>query len=178
MVKMAGKRGDMDVPERENSCCFTGHRASKLPWGFNERDARCIELKRRIADAAEAVYDAGIRHYICGMANGCDLYFAEAVLALRSRRPDVTLEAAVPYEAQAAHWEGALRERYARILGECDYHTLVAREFTPGCYQRRNHYMVDASSVLIAAYDGRAGGTMSTMLYAMRQGLEIIEIQI
>ena len=112
------------------------------------------------------------------MANGCVLYFAEAVLALRSRRPDVTLEAAVPYEAQAARWEGALRERYARILGECDYHTLVAREFTPGCYQRRNHYMVDASSVLIAAYDGRAGGTMSTMLYAMRQGLEIIEIQI
>ena len=156
------------MPDRERSCCFTGHRASKLPWGFNERDARCIELKRRIADAAEAVYGAGVRHYICGMANGCDLYFAEAVLALRSRRPDVTLEAAVPYEAQAAHWEGALRERYARILGE----------FTPGCYQRRNHYMVDASSVLIAAYDGRAGGTMSTMLYAMRQGLEIIEIQI
>ena len=38
--------------------------------------------------------------------------------------------------------------------------------------------MVDSSSVLIAAYDGRSGGTMSTMLYAMRQGLEIIEIQV
>ena len=166
------------MPDRERSCCFTGHRASKLPWGFNEREARCIELKRRIADAAEAVYGAGVRHYICGMANGCDLYFAEAVLELRGRHSDVTLEAAVPFEGQAARWEGELRQRYERVMDQCDYHTLVSREFTPGCYQRRNHYMVDSSSVLIAAYDGRSGGTMSTMLYAMRQGLEIIEIQV
>ena len=35
-----------------------------------------------------------------------------------------------------------------------------------------------AAGVLIAAYDGQKGGTMSTMLYAMRQGLEIIEIMV
>jgi hypothetical protein len=35
--------------------------------------------------------------------------------------------------------------------------------------------MVDNSSVLIAAFGGSKGGTMNTMLYAMRQGLEIIE---
>ena len=108
------------MPDRERSCCFTGHRASKLPWGFNERDARCIELKRRIADAAEAVYGAGVRHYICGMANGCDLYFAEAVLELRERHADVTLEAAVPFEGQAARWEGELRQRYERVMDQCD----------------------------------------------------------
>lgn len=33
------------------SCCFTGHRSSKLPWGGNEADARCLELKRKLADA-------------------------------------------------------------------------------------------------------------------------------
>ena len=166
------------MPDRERSCCFTGHRASKLPWGFNERDARCIELKRRIADAAEAVYGAGVRYYICGMANGCDLYFAEAVLELRGRHAEVTLESVMPFVGLAAGWEGVVRQRYERAMDQCDYHTLVSREFTPGCYQRRNHYMVDSSSVLIAAYDGRSGGTMSTMLYAMRQGLEIIEIQV
>ena len=38
------------------------------------------------------------------MARGCDLYFAEAVLALRARQEDVTLEAAVPHCAQANSW--------------------------------------------------------------------------
>ncbi len=166
------------MAERERSCCFTGHRAAKLPWGMDEADPRCLELKRRIADAVEAVYAAGVRHYICGMANGCDMYFGEAVLELRSRRAGVVLEAAVPYEGQAERWPEGLRLRYGRLLGECDYYTLVSREFSPGCYQRRNHYMVDSSAVLIAAYDGRPGGTMSTLLYAMRQGLEIIEIPV
>ena len=63
------------------SCCFTGHRSSKLPWGGNEADARCLELKRKLADALEELYGQGVRHFICGMATGCDMFFAEAVLA-------------------------------------------------------------------------------------------------
>ena len=175
---MGKNTGGERMAERERSCCFTGHRAAKLPWGDNEQDARCLELKRRIADAVEAVYGSGVRHFICGMANGCDMYFAEAVLDLRARRPEVTLEAAVPFEEQAGRWEEPLRRRYARLLESCDYYTLVSREYAPGCYQRRNRYMVDASGVLIAAYDGRPGGTMATMLYALRRGLEIIEIPV
>ena len=42
----------------------------------------------------------------------------------------------------------------------------------------RNRYMVDASRVLVAVYNGTAGGTQNTMLYAMRQGLEIIELPV
>lgn len=26
------------MPERENTCCFTGHREYKLPWGSDEND--------------------------------------------------------------------------------------------------------------------------------------------
>ena len=81
------------MPARQESCCFTGHRPAKLPWGFDETDARCLHLKARIADALEAAYESGYRHFICGMALGCDLYFCEAALALRERgirdRPNV-----------------------------------------------------------------------------------------
>ena len=38
---------------RQISCCFTGHRPGKLPWRYNEKDPRCLSLKRRIADAVE-----------------------------------------------------------------------------------------------------------------------------
>ena len=170
--------GSEPMPERAVTCCFTGHRASKLPWGFDETDPRCAALKRRIYDSAEAVYSSGVRHFICGMANGCDMFFGEAVLALRGKVPGVTLEAAVPFGGQADNWPPPLRARYDRLLAECDYRTLVSQAYTPDCMQRRNHYMCDCSAVLIAAYDGQKGGTMSTLLYAMRQGLEIIEIMI
>lgn len=166
------------MPEKETTCCFTGHRAPKLPWRYDERDPRCLELKAKIADAAEAVYYSGVRHFICGMATGCDMYFCEAVLALRAEKPDLTLEAAVPYEGQPDGWPEPLRARYRRLLEACDYRTLVSRSYTPDCMKRRNRYMVDAASVLIAAYDGRPGGTMSTLLYALRRGIEIIEIPV
>ena len=43
---------------------------------------------------------------------------------------------------------------------------------------RRNRYMVDRSSLLLACYNGTPGGTMSTILYAERQGLEVLQIPI
>ena len=164
--------------EKACTCAFTGHRENKLPWRGDETDARCVRLKQRIFDAAEAVYRSGIRHYICGMANGCDLYFAEAVIKLREEHPEITLEAAIPCEGQSSRWPAAQRKRYDRIAAECDYRTVIQRDYTPDCMLRRNRYMADASAVLIAAYNGSPGGTRSTLLYAMRQGLEIIEIPV
>lgn len=164
--------------ERQRSCAFTGHRENKLPWRDNESDPRCRELKDKLSDTVHALYAAGIRHFLCGMATGCDTYFAEAVLELRGEHEDVTLEAAIPCEEQSEKWTPSQRRRYARLCAECDYQTVVQQHFTPECYQRRNRYMVDRATVLLAAYDGHPGGTQSTILYAMREGLEIIELPI
>ena len=162
------------MPERENTCCFTGHREYKLPWGSDENDPRCRKLQQQLFDAVDAVYAAGIRHFICGMANGCDLYFFDAARYLRLQHPEVTIEAAIPFAGQADRWRPELRERYAYDLRQCDYQTLVQEAYTPGCMMRRNRYMVDASRILIAAFDGRPGGTARTLEYAARRRLEII----
>ncbi len=163
---------------RPITCCFTGHRPSKLPWGTDEDDPRCTALKRRLTDAVEAAYAEGFRHFITGMALGCDLYFAEIVLRLRERRPDVSLEAAVPCPTQADGWPPADRRRYRRILDRCDYETVVQDHYSPGCMQRRNRYMVDHSALLIAVYDGRAGGTRQTLAYAMSRGVPFLDIRV
>jgi len=162
----------------ETTCCFTGHRPDKLPWGSDETDPRCLELKRRLRGALEEAYRRGYRHFICGMARGCDLYFCEAALALRDDRPGVTVEAAIPCESQSARWSEAERERYFRLVGLCDFETMIQRQYDRGCMLRRNRYMVDRSSLLIAAFDGTLGGTMYTMAYAMKKGVEINEIDL
>ena len=102
------------------SCSFTGHRPEKLPWRYDERDLRCVELKERLSGALRSVAEAGFNHFICGMAKGCDTYFAEAVLTLRDEFETVTLEAAVPCETQADGWSEEDRERYLYLLHQCD----------------------------------------------------------
>ena len=163
---------------RQGSCCFTGHRPGKLPWGYDEGDPRCAALKQRIADAAEAAYQEGFRHFLCGMALGCDLYFCECVLRLRQDHPDVTVEAVIPCPTQAARWPAAQRERWRRLVAACDYETLVSQSYTPDCMQRRNRYLVDHASLLIAMYDGTPGGTRYTVEYALRRGVEIVDVSI
>ena len=149
-----------------------------MPWGDDESDSRCLELKRRLYDTVEALALSGFTHFISGMAAGCDLYFCEAVIALRRERPEVTLEAAIPWPGQADRWARPLRLRYRELLDACDYRTVVQNHYDSDCLMRRNRYMVDKSSLLIAVSNGTPGGTMNTMLYALRRGLEIVELPI
>ncbi len=159
--------------ERATTCCFTGHRPDKLPWGEQEDDPRCVRAKQAIAQALERAYAAGYRHFVCGMAKGSDLYFAQAVLELRDRRPEVTLEGVRPYEKQADSWSVADRQRYWAILDQCNYETLVQYHYDRFCLMRRNRYMVDRSARIIALYNGEPkGGTAQTLAYALRKKLE------
>lgn len=158
------------------SCCFTGHRPAKLPWKYDERDPRCIEFKDRLSSVIGAVYDSGISHFICGMALGCDFYCAEAVIALKAQHDDVTLEAAIPYIGQADNWGYNNKRRYEHILSHCDKKTVIQEQYSPSCMMKRNRYMVDHSSVLIACYDGKPGGTWNTIHYALEQDVELIQL--
>ena len=167
--------------ENENikaACCFSGHRPNKLPWGEDEGDPRCLRLKRELDGALRAVYKKGVRRFICGMAMGSDLYFAEAVLALRAGCGDVHLEAAIPCPSQDEHWPAAWRERYARALEQCDTRTLISHRYTADCMEQRNRYMVDHAGTLIAAYAGGRGGTFNTIRYALKLGRDVIELEV
>lgn len=162
---------------RPITCCFTGHRPSKLPWGDKETDPRCLALRKKLRTAVESACEEGYRHFICGMAQGCDFYFAEEVLSLKAQYPDITLEAAIPCPSQSEGWKAFDKRRYWDILERCDYETMVQNHYSPGCMQRRNRYMVDHSSLVIAVYNGQDGGTRRTLEYAIAQGIPFVDIR-
>ena len=166
------------MPVREYTCCFTGHRPLRLPWGMNETDPRCIDLKERLRTTLEETYNNGYRHFICGMAIGCDMYFAEAVLDLRGKYSDLTLEAAVPCDSQSDKWNRKQKETYFSLLSACDIVTYVSHMYSPDCMMKRNQYMIDRSSLLIACFNGRSSGTMNTILYAERAGVNTVILEI
>ena len=158
---------------RQETCAFTGHRPGKLPWRDTEHDVRCAALRRRSADALRTAYDEGFRHFLCGMAQGCDLYFCEEVQSLKRIRDGVTLEAALPYTGHADRWRTGKRIQYAELLRGCDDAVAVSPSYTPNCMLQRDRYLVDHASLLLAAYDGTPGGTRYTIEYALKRGVEV-----
>lgn len=161
------------------TCCFTGHRPQKLPWGYDESDSRCIELKELIAEQLQLLYDSGVRRFVCGMAAGCDFYFAEEVIRLAREKRDIVLEAAIPFAGQASSLPtDELKERYDNILSHCAVQTVLSSNYHNFCMQLRNRYMVDMSDKLLAVSAGLMGGTNYTIDYARRKGLETVIIKI
>lgn len=162
---------------KELVCACTGHRLQNLPFRFNEMDERCINLKERLYVCVENIIKKGVTRFVSGMAIGVDLFFAEIVIELRDEKyPDIKLEAAIPCETQAIRWSEDLRDRYYKILAQCDVETMLQKEYTRDCMQKRNRYLVDSCDYLIAVWDGTASGTGSTVRYAQENNKSIIII--
>lgn len=161
-------------------CAFTGHRPEALPWRNDETDPRCVDAKERLRGAVDRAYEDGFRHFVCGMARGADFYFAETVLELRTRHPEVILEAAVPFSGQSEGWPLRDQARYRRLLERCDMETLIQSNYDAHCMHRRNAYMVEHASRVIALFNGdpTGGGTLFTLSYALecKVPVEILDI--
>lgn len=162
---------DPVTPERRiMRCAFTGYRPQKMPFGFNEKDPRCIDFKQRLFDTIEMLIMQGFTHFLSGGALGMDMYAAEAVIELRETYPWIALEVVIPFVKQPEKWEEIHQKRYQRILDEADIITHTGLEYTKGAMLARNRYLVDHSDLLVAAYDGQTGGTKMTCEYAKKVG--------
>jgi uncharacterized phage-like protein YoqJ len=137
-----------------------------------------VAVKEWLDDAVEQAYQDGYRHFLCGMALGCDLYFCEAVLRLRDRHKDVLLEAVIPCPQQADRWSFAQQQRYRRLCALCDLETVVQSYYDRGCMLRRDRYMVSRCNRIIAVFNGTSGGTMQTLRYAFQEHLEVVHFHL
>lgn len=157
------------------SCAFTGHRPRKLPWRYDETDARCIELKSIISDLIAKMAASGVIDYYSGMADGADIFMSQAVLALRKDVLGLKLHCILPCDGQAEQWPTAAQERYYAILDQADTVSFVCHQYQEGCMLKRNRRLVDSAAFLLAVYNGEwRGGTAATVRYAKKQGRGII----
>ena len=154
-------------------CAFTGHRPQRLPWGGDENDPRCRALKIQIERALRALCREGATVFLCGMARGCDTYFAEAALRLCAGRPGTELWAVLPCASQSDGWPPADRRRYQALCASCSRVILLQDAYTPGCMLRRNRWMADHADCLLTVYDGGPGGTGWMVREAERRGMPI-----
>ena len=156
-----------EAEKRLKRCCFTGHRPEKL--GCDEAEAVRL-LDAAIADA----YAAGYRTFISGMARGVDIWAAELVLKERRTHPDIRLICALPHPDFETRWRAEWQRRYRNVLAAADQVKTISPSFSMSAYQKRNEWMVDHSTRVIAVYDGEPGGTANTIGYAQEKGVEVV----
>jgi len=156
------------------TCCFTGHRPNKLPWGYKEKGIRFLLLKNKLRKTIIKAIKNGYKYFISGMALGSDMICAEIVLKLKKKHPNIELECAIPCINQTEKWLKDSIDRYNYILSKADNVTYVSNKpYFNGCMQKRNKYMIDNSSLLIAVYNGSSGGTKQTIELAKYSKLKI-----
>ncbi len=158
----------------EKTCCFTGHRPSGLPFKYNEKDPRCIELKNRIRfNITRLITENGVTNFITGMAMGIDIFAAEEVLKLKNMFPNIKLICAIPCPNQTDGWNSYWCQRYDDILSKASESIVLSQEYSKACMHIRNRYMVDNSNYIIAVWNGKNGGTSSTLKYAEKKNRKI-----
>ena len=154
---------------RKHRCCFTGHRPEKLHKPEEQ-------IKKDLEVSILQAVDDGFVTFISGMARGVDIWAAEIVLRLRESNPAIHLVAASPYRGFESRWSVDWQSRYNAILQQADLVRFVCPSYSRDCFQRRNEWMVDRSSRVIAVYNGESGGTRNTIEYARENDIHIVSI--
>ena len=155
----------------------TGRRPKYFPWRYDENDSRCVELKKNIYTVVFDHINNGFGTFVCGMALGSDIYFAEAVLLAKNDYPDIRLVAEIPFANQANKWLMESKSRYDRIRKQCDEWNVLAEKYDPKMFFLRNREIVDKSDELLAIWDGSdEGGTAQTVNLAKDKGIPVIQI--
>lgn len=159
------------------ACAFTGHRPKSFPWKYDETAPGCILLKEVLTAQISALAERGVTDWLCGMAQGVDIWCAQIVIEMKQKNPALKLRCILPHEGQEDKWSDSARERYHSILKQADSVDYVSHQYYDGCMIDRNHRLVESAGLLLAVFNGvRRSGTGATVNYARKLDREIIVI--
>ncbi len=150
---------------------ITGHRPGKLGWGYNYEHPKWIKVKNIVK---EYLKNWGCKEVWVGMALGFDIVVALAVLELKDEGYNIKLNCAVPCRNHYSKWPKKSIDMCNSIMEKADSVVLVTDEdYSPHLMQKRNMYIVDICSKLLALWNGSAGGTGNCLIYAWNQAKDV-----
>ncbi|MBE7022075.1 MAG: DUF1273 domain-containing protein [Ruminococcaceae bacterium] len=148
------------------TCCFTGHRTiapASLPL-----------LEEALERAVASLVLAGYSYFGSGGALGFDLLAARAVLKAKKAHPHLRLFMALPCRSQDKFWSPEQKRNYSEVLCASDEIIYTAEGYFRGCMQKRNRYLVNRASCLVAYLNRKTGGTKYTVDYAQKAGVPVL----
>ena len=155
---------------RKETACFTGHREIPEPPEA---------VAERLDAAIRSLYALGVRFYGAGGARGFDALAARRVLTLKRELPALRLILVLPFPEQyrqEGNWSRGELAEFDAILMEADKVVTLESAYSGGVYGRRNRYMVDHSAWCVNYLLRPRSGTGSTVDYARKQGLSLVDL--
>ncbi len=165
--------------ENRNCCAVLGQHPIRFPWGFDEEDEDCQELKLALAQKIMELRQQGVTRFAVVADCGIGLYAGECVNALRQTDSELMLFVVTPHEEQATKWAPYLRERYFKLLEDCTIMEAASLRKTPTCELDAYRKIIDYADMLLAVYDSataRGDAVDWAMEHAQKQGREILLI--
>lgn len=146
------------------SCCFTGHRPCKLGIEWSK-------VKELLEEEIDGAILDGYVTFITGMAMGTDILAAEIIIERKKHNNNLRLVCALPHPNFDSRRNAEEKIRFNKIIENSDIIEEVNNHCFRGCYQIRNEWMVNHSSLVIAVFNGQKGGTKNTIDYAKNHGV-------
>ena len=153
--------------ERDKTCCFTGHRS--IPY------RHMMELNTLLTETISALAAGGIRVFRTGGAVGFDTLAALKILDLREKL-GIKLELILPCRNQTHGWSARDKKYYNYILSSCDRFVYISDVYTRDCMLERDRTLVEGCARCVAYCKKNSGGTAYTMSYALKKGIEVINL--
>ncbi len=139
---------------KENACAVTGHRNLKT-------DLSLLLLKNTFIHLIKGGKDT----FLVGMALGFDTVCFKVLEELR-KEYGIRIIACIPCLEQAKYFSLKDKKEYDRMLSVADDKKVISENYNGYCMIKRNKFMVDNSSVLVAYLRENNGGTFRTVEYA------------
>ena len=150
---------------RNITVAFTGHRTY------------CGEANSDLHQTILKLSEEGFTRFLCGMAWGFDLAAGEAVAEAKKHCSEIELVAVVPYDGFGGLFRGDDAEQYGRVMAAADEVVVVSEQGGDAAFRRRNDYLVDNASIVVAWFDGEPrGGTAYTVRRARHSRLPVVNL--
>ncbi len=149
-------------------CCFTGHRdiAKKDTSVLCDRFDRVVTL----------LIERGTEIFRAGGALGFDTFAALRIIELKKKYPQLRLELFLPCHNQEKLWNDYEKKVYNYVLANADSIIYVSQSYSSGCMHKRNRALVDGADICVAYCNSVSGGTVYTVKYAKKVGVDVINL--
>lgn len=163
---------------KDLTCAAIADSPLSFPWGFDEEDEDCAELKRLLWNRISSLIADGVRSFSVVLDPGFGLYAAEMVNRLRGADPSVELYCYIPFEELAVQWPPELRERFFRAAALSTEADTVSPHRTDDCTLEAYFRAVDDADMVLTVSRGKMKGIeqAAALKYARRVGKNIIPI--
>jgi uncharacterized phage-like protein YoqJ len=132
-------------------CAFSGQDLNTFPWGFDEKDDRCLKLKITLLQEIEVLYNKGIHNFITDCAPGVSTWSAEFVIGMMERHQAIQLKCVI-FE-HSPKWLREYRTRFSFLLNHCTEIVNLGLEYHENYFHACSQYLVDNSDILVAVSD-------------------------